>query len=246
MLPPRDRRGVWTGRLLMLLILAAAITVTYNATSLIGIAVVLAGMYGATATIYWGQWWWWRVNIYSWIVAMAGGPLIYAALGGLSLGSWRVPGLLQQSAWWTSQRGASESAALGMDMLQAAIGAGFTAFLWIAVTLATSPEPMEVLTRFYRTARPMGAWGPVRRACLAEDPQWNPPERGLLLRGLALALLGASWISAGVIGIGGLFIGKWITSACLLAGAVAGCVLFRRAFDRRLQCMDADERTLAE
>ena len=35
---------------------------------------------------------------------------------------------------------------------------------WVAVTLATSPDPPGILARFYRRARPLGAWGPVRVA----------------------------------------------------------------------------------
>ncbi len=151
--------------------------------SLIGIAIVLAGMYGTTATIYWGQWWWWRVNFWSWLTAMVGGPCVYAMLGGLSLGGLSVPGVLSLSPAWAEAR-ASESSAQGMDMLQAALGMAITCAAWVVVTLITRPEPMETLVEFYHRARPMGHWGPVRQRCLAAEPNWEPPPEGLLLSGL--------------------------------------------------------------
>jgi Na+/proline symporter len=234
-----SRGAVLAGRFLMLLILGAGIAVTYHAESLIGIAIVLAGMYGATATVYWGQWWWWRVNFWSWLTAMVGGPLIYTALGGIHFGSVRVAGLLDQWPAWVAQRSQSESAAQGLDMLQAALGMGLTLVAWVVVTLVSRPEPMQVLQDFYRRARPMGAWAPVRRACLAEFAQtdWSPPPRGLLPGGLAVAVLGAASVSAVILGCSTLAVGRWGEAAAYLASGATGGWAFGRAFDWHLARM---------
>lgn len=50
-----ERRGIMLGRLYSFLILAASVVVFYNAKSLIGIAVVLMGLFGSTITFGWGQ-----------------------------------------------------------------------------------------------------------------------------------------------------------------------------------------------
>lgn len=235
-----SRGAVWAGRVLMLAILALGVAVTFNADSLIGIAIVLAGMYGATATIYWGQWWWWRVNFWSWLTAMVGGPLVYIALGGLTLGSVTIPGVLNQFPAWTAAAATSESAGQGMAMLQAALGMGITLVLWVTVTLLTRPEPMPTLVAFYRRARPMGAWAPVREACLAEHPEWTPPANGLLTAGLGLAVIGGVAVSSGVLAASVLFIGCWAEGVAWLAVTAVTWVAFRWLFERRMGQLDAD------
>ncbi|MEM8864251.1 MAG: sodium:solute symporter [Planctomycetota bacterium] len=231
-LRPGSGSALWTGRLLMLVILGCAIIVTYNADSLIGIAITLGGMYGAVATLYWGQWWWWRVNFWSWLTAMVGGPVVYLTLG------WA----LSQWPWWAEQAAASESAAQGMAMLQAAIGMGLTFVAWVTVTVLTKPEAADTLKHFYRVARPMGIWGPIREACLAEaDADWSPPPSGLLMGGLAVAMLGATWISAAVIGLGVLCVGRYGEAAAYLGVAIVGGLGFRTAFNWHLQRMDASD-----
>ena len=232
--------SVWAGRVLMLAILAIGVAVTFNADSLIGIAIVLAGMYGATATVYWGQWWWWRVNFWSWLTAMVGGPCVYVALGGLSLGGVTVPGVLSAFPAWEAARETSESAAQGMDMIQAAIGMLVTFVLWIVVTLVTRPEPMPILMAFYRRARPMGAWSPVREACLADDPSWTPPPLGLLTEGLGVAVVGTVAVSAGVLAASVAFVGRWGEFAALAAIATVAGALFAWLFEQRMRRLDAD------
>ncbi|TWT93420.1 Sodium/glucose cotransporter [Botrimarina colliarenosi] len=239
-LAPGSKGAVWAGRVLMLAILAVGVAVTFNADSLIGIAIVLAGMYGATATVYWGQWWWWRVNFWSWLTAMVGGPCVYVLLGGLTAGPVAISGVLSAFPAWAEARAAGESAAQGMDMLQAAVGMAITFAAWVTVTLLTRPEPMEILKTFYRRARPMGAWSPVRAACVAEDSAWTPPPEGLLIAGLGVAVIGAVAISAGVLAASNLFVGRWAEAAAFTAVTVAMGAWFARLFDRRMGQLDAD------
>ncbi|MEN1678670.1 MAG: sodium:solute symporter [Planctomycetota bacterium] len=239
-LDPGSKSAVWIGRLLMLGILAVSIAVTYAADSLIGIALTLAGMYAGAATLFWGQWWWWRVNFPAWLAALVGGPIIYVALGGLALGKVKLPGLLDLWPWWAQQAEASDAAAGGLAMLQALLGMLLTFAVWVTVALVTKPEPMDQLKRFYRDARPPGAWGPVRAACLADgdDPARLPPH-GLLAGGLAVATLGAIWLSAATVGLGVLCVGRWVEAAVLLVIGAAGAGAFAKAFNWHLGRMDA-------
>lgn len=234
------RWAVWIGRLLMLAILGLGVLVTFNAESLIGIAIVLAGMYGATASVYWAQWWWWRVNFWTWLTAMVGGPVVYAVLGGLPFGREAIPGLLALSPAWAEARAASESAKQGMDMLQAALGMAITFGLSIVVTLMTAPESAVTLKAFYRRARPMGAWAPVRAACLAEDPAWSPPPVGLLRRGFCAAVVGAAAVSSGVLAASVAYVGRFGEAALYAIVAAALGWAFARRFDSQMRLLDAD------
>ncbi|TWT35633.1 Sodium/glucose cotransporter [Posidoniimonas corsicana] len=244
LLSPGSRGAVWVGRVLMLAVLGAGVTVAYYSESLIGIAIVLAGMYGATASVYWGQWWWWRVNFWSWLTAMVGGPCIYVLLGGISVFGHRMPGLLSSLTSWEETRATSESAAQGMDMLQAALSMALTCTAWVVATLITRPEPMPKLVAFYQQAKPMGFWNPVRERCLRENPQFRAPPRGILLRGMLAAAVGALTLIAGVLTASVWFVGRWAEGFLYMATAVAMAVWFSKLFDRQMQLLEADQQTL--
>ncbi len=85
------------------------------------------------------RWFWWRVNAWAEIAAMATAVVIaflslLPAYGGLTYGA------------------------------RLAITAFGTMAVWVPVMLLTPPEASEVLEGFYRRVRPGGAWGPQREA----------------------------------------------------------------------------------
>ena len=85
------------------------------------------------------RWFWWRVNAWAEIAAMATAVVIaflslLPAYGGLTFGA------------------------------RLAITAFGTLAVWFPVMLLTPPEAPEVLEGFYRRVRPGGAWGPQRAA----------------------------------------------------------------------------------
>lgn len=220
-LDEKDSRCVWVGRLLMLVIMAGGVVVAYNSESLIGIAVTLGGLFGSVATLYWGQWWWWRVNFWSWLAAMAGGPAVFFGLRKV----------LPELEWWQTQAEMSGAAAETMGALLALISIVLTTALWVTVTVFTAPERMETLKAFYVKAKPMGWWGPVRRA-LEEDGRTEelPPE-GLLLGGTAVACVGAAWLSAAVLAAYQAAGGAYGNALLLGGAAVALGLAFKRGFD---------------
>jgi Na+/proline symporter len=88
------------------------------------------------------RWYWWRINAWSEISAMAASFVTSVALqaGGLNLSDT-----------------ASTDYALTMI-----ITVGVTTVVWLAVTFLTPPESAATLERFYRRVRPGGAgWRPV-------------------------------------------------------------------------------------
>lgn len=238
-LDPRHPRVLWVGRMITLVILLAGVWVMYASDSLFRIAMVISGMFAASAAYYWAQWWWWRANLASWMAAMIGGPVVYFLL------DWLLP----QSAWWRSQLATGEAAADAMAMLHALIAMGITTTLWIVVALVTKPESEATLKSFYLRARPMGWWAPVRRMIEAEEGEPGaaaatsllPVEpRFLLIGGVAVAVVGAAWVAAGVLGFSQLTVGNWSVAGQLLVAAAVGALAFRYLFDWHMKRLEAD------
>ena len=101
-----------------------------------------------------------------------------------------------------------------------------TTAVWLTVTLATKPEPRDVLLAFYRRVRPSAAlWGPVARE--ATDV---PPSRDGIFN-LKDWLSGVAMIYAFLFGTGKILFGAWAIGLVFLAcGAFFGAVIY---FDLR-------------
>ena len=83
------------------------------------------------------RWFWWRVNAWAEISAMAAG-LVLAVLGSTS---------------------AFAEFTFGQRLMLSAFG---SMAVWVPVMFLTAPESAAVLDAFYARVRPAGAWGPVR------------------------------------------------------------------------------------
>lgn len=230
-LNPESKSCLWIGRLVTLLILGSGIAVMFAADSLISIATVIVGMFASSAALFWAQWWWWRVNFWTWVTAMVGGPIVYFALG------WLLP----HWPWWQDQLAAGEAAAGTMAMVQALVALLLTSTLWSAVAWLTPPESSDTLAEFYLRARPMGAWGAVRRRLRSQGDVVLPHQPGgLLASGLGVAALGAVWVGCGVLGISQLSVARYGLGAGLLAAAVVGGLEFRALFAWQMTRLEAD------
>ena len=229
-----DKKAVWIGRLLMIVVLGSGVVVVYCANSLLGIAVVMGGLFGATAVMGWAQWWWWRVNLWAWLTSNMGGPIIYLLLGwGLKL----IP-------WWSQHLQISESMAQQLGMLQAIAGMVLTTVAWVIVVMFTKPTDMEVLKRFYRKARPMGLWRPVRDAVEAEDGDKVLPRepKHLILSGFATSLIGLIWIWLAVLCCSELLVGRYFAATWMGLSAAAIAWIFKRMFDWYLERLTRNDK----
>ena len=113
---------------------------------------LLIGLGAGTGLVFILRWYWWRINAWSEISAMAASFVTSLALQGAHL-----------------QSGDTSSPDYAISML---ITVGVTTVVWLAVTLLTRPESPETLERFYRRVRPGGAgWRPVAaRLGYGNDP----------------------------------------------------------------------------
>lgn len=155
-----------------------------------------------TGLVYLLRWFWWRVNAWSEIAAMA--AALVTSLG-LRFGFRLEESDPRDFAW------------------SCLITMAVTTAVWLTVTLLTRPEPMETLVSFYRRVRPDAAlWGPVARS--AADVV--PARDGLF--NLIDWLCGVAMIYAVLFGAGKLIFGQILPGLGLLGvGLLAGAVIYR-------------------
>jgi Na+/proline symporter len=129
-----------------------------------------------TGTVLLLRWFWWRINAWSEVSAMA----VAAA----------VSLYLQIALKWDSDKPRD----FAYLML---VTVGLTTIAWIAVTLLTPPEPETTLRTFYRRVRPHGrGWAPVAAGV------GLPPSASTLSGELMNALLGCVLVYAALFGVG--------------------------------------------
>jgi len=150
-----ERSYLIAGKMCMFLILGLALVVVYRAKIIFDVAVFMLKLSAAELPANWAQWWWWRFNGKARIAASFGGAAIFClvVLGPEALIALGVTGAgaLRLAWWW-----------------QTFLVMGLTTLFWVSVVLLTKPDPDPILDAFYRRARPLGAWGPVRRRVAAE------------------------------------------------------------------------------
>jgi Na+/proline symporter len=155
-----------------------------------------------TGAVYILRWYWWRVNAWSEISAMASSLVVTLVL----------------NAWQPFSGNSSVVFAKG-----ALVTTMVTSVVWISVTLLTAPEPDQVLLRFYRNVRPDArGWG--RIPAQASDVQ---PSRDIGVN-LAAWALGCAMVYLCLFGTGKILLRQpGIGSVLLLASAVCAILLYR-------------------
>jgi SSS family solute:Na+ symporter len=145
-----QRHYFFAGRACMGIILALSLLVVYRVQLLFKVAVFMLQLSSAELPANWAQWWWWRFNGKARIAASFGGAAIFClvVLGPEALQAAGVPWAshLMMAWWW-----------------QTFLVMGLTTLLWVAVALATKPEPDSLLESFYGRVHPLGSWEPIRR-----------------------------------------------------------------------------------
>jgi SSS family solute:Na+ symporter len=190
----------------LLLVAASAYVSAQLATISQGWEVVLEVGAG-TGGVYLLRWYWWRVNAWSEISAMA------AALAmALMLHEWPVFG----------------GSAPVMFAKTTLATTSVTTAVWVLVTLLTPAEPDDVLLRFYRKVQPHAA-GWRRIAALAPEL----PQTRDLGRNLLAWVLGCAMVYAALFGVGKLCFGQ-IRAGTLLLGLAMVCagLLYRDIVQR--------------
>ncbi|MCX6120906.1 MAG: Na+:solute symporter [Ignavibacteriales bacterium] len=187
----------------MILMVLSAV-VTYFMDSISGAWSFLIALGAGTGLVFLLRWFWWRVNAWSEVSAMA------AALITSLIVQWKF-GLLSQAS--QDPRGFAYLVLITMSI---------TTIVWLVVTFLTGPEPKEKLLSFYRRVRPSPLlWGPIAK----EATDVIPTKDGIF--NLVDWLSGVAMIYSFLFGIGKIILGETVTGLMLLAtGIVFGGIIY--------------------
>jgi SSS family solute:Na+ symporter len=165
---------------------------------------LLIGLGAGTGLVFILRWYWWRINAWSEISAMAASFVTSIAL---------------QAAHLESGNTSSPDYAIAMLTT-----VGVTTVVWFSVTLLTAPESPETLDRFYRRVRPGGAgWRDVaQRLGFGNDP----------IPGGVLSwvnwIAGVTAVYSAVFGVGALVTGRMGSGIAYLGLAIVAFALIQR------------------
>jgi Na+/proline symporter len=200
-----ERHYVIASQIMTMLLMVISLIVTLNLHTIGGAWKLLLVTGAGTGTVLLLRWFWWRINAWSEVSAMA----VAAA----------VSLFLQLYYKWNSD----DPRDFAHLML---VTVGITTIAWLAVTLLTPAESREKLIAFYRKVRPEG---PGWKVIAAEA---GLPTSGGLLPQLVNWLLGCVLIYTSLFGIGKLVLKEWITGVAFVAVAIIAAVLISRNLSR--------------
>jgi Na+/proline symporter len=162
---------------------------------------LLLGIGAGTGAVYLLRWYWWRINAWSEVAAMAAAATMTALLHTRIKLEGPEPIVFAKSI-----------------LLTVAV----TTVVWVAVTFLTRPEPDSKLLEFYRRVRP-GTFGWARVAALApEVPATHEGWRNLLDW-----FLGCLMVYMALFGIGKMVLGSFGLGLTFLAiSAISGYAIY--------------------
>jgi len=176
-----ERHYVRAGRITTVLLMAVAAAFTFALESARQTFDLLLSIGAGTGLLYLLRWFWWRINAWSEIAAMAGSFLIALAF------------------FITRKAGVPVPSHVALLATVAA-----TTAVWVTVTLLTRPAGTDTLVGFYRLVRPAGpGWKPVAARA---GPLEAPPDP--LTRSLLGWVLGCAFVYAALFGAGSFIYGN--------------------------------------
>jgi len=180
---------------------------------------LLVKLTAGVAVVWLLRWYWWRVNAWAEIAAMAGSVVLAngRVLLGLAQSAIPLPGGLLSMA--------ERFYAPEMDLVRAVVILVTCTLIWLLVIRFTRPERDEVLDRFHRRVRPGGWWAPV--AARTGVKSADPPA-GRMWTGFGL---GALFVYGSLLGIGCMLTGRAAVGALLLAVSIVAAILTVRLAD---------------
>lgn len=198
---------VTVSRLATVLLVALSAFVAWQLTSVGSAWQIVLELGAGTGLVYILRWYWWRINAWSEISAMA---------------SALVVTLLLNFTHPFSGNGSIVFAKTALTTTAA------TTIAWIVVTLLTAAESNEVLVRFYEKVRPdIRGWKPI--AHLAPEV----PVTNDLPANLGAWLLGCAMVYLALFGTGKLLLHEPTSGIVMLACATISAVLLYRTIKRR-------------
>ena len=196
----QEQHYVRASQVATVLLMLISLVVTYYQSSIAGAWKFLIALGAGTGSVFILRWFWWRINAWSEISAMAASFVVSLVL------------------MYGFKFNSDDPRQFAYSVL---ITVAISTIVWLTTTFMTAPESKEKLLAFYRKARPNAAlWGHIAR----EASDVKPPKDGWnnLLDFAAgcvmvyMTLFGVGKILFGNVGLGLIFI--------VIAAAAAGLV----------------------
>ncbi|MGH9712294.1 MAG: sodium:solute symporter family protein [Candidatus Acidiferrales bacterium] len=195
-----ERHYVVVSQVVTLLLVAATGYVSAQLSSIRSGWQVVLQIGAGTGSVYMLRWFWWRINAWSEISAMATSLAVSAAF------EWKGLWL-----FLVGRPAAFSGSATVVFAKTALVTTLVTTCAWVAVTLLTKPESERVLLSFYRKVRPqISGWRPI--AALAPDVA---ETRGMG-RNLWRWILGCGMVYSALFGVGKLLLQQRVAGTALL------------------------------
>jgi Na+/proline symporter len=195
-----ERHYLWVSRSLTAFLMIACGAFTMLLTTASAAFQLLLTIGAGTGLIYLLRWFWWRINAWSEISAMAASFVISVTI--FVLGKLGHP----------------ISPEIALIFTVAA-----TTAVWVIVTLVTEPVDRATLEKFYALTRPAGkGWDAIRRNTNLPASPDSPSQ--MLLGWTA----GCVFVYSALFGAGNLIYGRsGMGAICVVAAGVSGLVLYR-------------------
>jgi solute:Na+ symporter, SSS family len=196
-----EKHYVFASRVATLIVVLLSIVVTYYMNRITSGWELVLSLGAGTGLVYILRWYWWRVNAWSEIAAMACALVVSLGLRNFQVFDTSTPKGFAQEILVTVTA---------------------TTVVWLSATFLTAAEPMQKLIGFYRNVGPAGpGWRPVSKAA------GIPERKGEILPNVVNWLLGIVLVYSTLFCIGEVIFGVWSKAILLIViGAAAGTVMF--------------------
>lgn len=195
---------VWTGRIVTALLMLVAALLTLILDSARTAFDLLLSIGAGTGLLYLLRWFWWRINAFSEIAAMASSFVLAIGLQVLKSRGWELPTHVTLLAT-----------------------VGLTTIVWMTVTLLTPATDDATLVRFYERVRPAGpGW---RRVRALAGGMASTDDLSIAFGG---SFGGCACVYGVLFGTGHLLLGRTGSAMISLGVAVLGALVTMRAVRR--------------
>jgi Na+/proline symporter len=196
-----EKHYVSASQIATVLLMVASSVVTYYQTSISGAWKLLMAVGAGTGSVFIMRWFWWRINAWSEVSAMAASFVVSVSL------------------MYGFHFNTDDPRQFAYSVL---ITVACSTVAWLSVTFLTGPEDRSKLLSFYRKVRPSAAlWGPV--ALEASDVR--PPKDGW--NNLLDTVAGCVMIYMTLFGVGKILFGRTLLGlSFLVVAACAAAVVY--------------------